>query len=250
MTPQDLVEAWPAGVPGAGTLTLTLNPQATEHPIILEIIETRLAGLAQCLTKMFALFESDFSITVQSGTLIGTRWDFTFSFSCPATDAMTHLLNALHSIAADAGGDLFTDVNVTTAPNSPLTHRMILPETLPTTVVDEEFKPIDPSAFTNLVGASVYAVLPPQLLLSDDTKLDAMIALSALVEEGCFGALDAENDLSSPIVGSNETDKETHIGVTGFRGDIALCNVLAAMSQKMTGLTHPPAIVIAHEDLF
>lgn len=250
MTPQDLVKAWPDGVPGAGTLTLTLDPRAAAQPIVLEIIAERFSGLARALTATYTRFEPDFAITLRSTILNGTRWDVNFAFSYPATDVMTHLLNALHSIAADAGGDLFTDVNVTAAPNSALAHRMILPETLPTKVVNEDRIPLEPASLATLLGASVYAIVPPQSSQSYDTHLDAVIALSALVEEGCFGLSNKENDLSSPIVGSNEAGTETHIGVTGFRGDLALCNVLAAMSQRMFGLPNPPTIVIAHEDLF
>lgn len=250
MTFHDLVDAWPNGVPSAGTLTLTLEPRAAEQPAILDIIAERFLGLARALTAMYAQFEPDFAFKLQTGTPIGTRWDVSFAFSNPATDVMAHLLNALHGIAADAGGDLFTDVNVTAAHNSTFAHRMILPETAQSNIVNDDRTPLAQTNIQTLLGASVYAIVPPQSHQSYDVHLDAMIALSALVEEGCFGSSYRENDLSSPIVGSNETGTETHIGVTGFRGETALCNILAAMAQRMFGLSNPPTIVIAHEDLF
>ena len=241
MTPDALRRAWPEGVPSVGRFALTLDPRVAEAPILIEIITARAEALSQAISRGMQVVDPDFELRIApGGAPDGLFWALDFQMSRPAVDAMAYVINGMASIDLDAGGGMFTAVDVQGATEAHWDTASIWPE----------IGTIDPETDRNegLQGAAVYAVLPIETHLDEALAQAAMTALSVMVEEGCFGHAEQENDLSAAIWGTNPDGTERHIGVTGYRGEPELARAVSALTLILTGQPHPPRVVIDSND--
>ena len=237
MTPSVLMQAWEKGLPLRGQFQLTLSPRVVGNAQLCELVAIRFDILAEVVTKAIAVFQPGFALTVVPQPRRGADWAFDYALSHPATDAMALLLSGLDAVSRSMGGDLFTNVDVRGHDDALVPHQLAMLPVPEPALQGADGAPLTPATLPKMRGAEVFIALPATARFDNKKMWDALLALSSLVEEGCFDPadLDDERPFVTPLIGHDPTGQWHNIGLNFFPGDAAIGPVVVSFVSRVLG---------------
>ncbi len=237
MTPNVLMQAWDKGLPLRGQLQLTLSPRVAGNAQLCELVAIRFDILAEVVTKAIAVFQPGFALTVVPQPQRGEDWVFDFALSDAATDAMALLLSGLDAVSRSMGGDLFTKADVRGHDDALVPHQLAMLAVPDPVLSDAKGAPLTPAILPKMRGAEVFVSLPVTVTFDNKRMWDALLALSSLVEEGCFDPDDLDDDrpFVTPLIGHDPTGQWHNIGLDFFPGSAAIGPVLISFVSQVLG---------------
>ena len=248
MTPADLAQAWPNGLPPAGTIDLRLAPWAEESQEFRDVLQENIQLLKEGISKGIGFFEQGFDFDLEPTPVTGGIWPIRYRMPNPATDAFAYCLNGFAALRRGIEEPWYTDLRI--QPNGqPLEpHRMAIPVKPGVAPVDADGRPLSQQDLVMMQEQEIHVQVPVGQISDFTAMEDAMMAVAELVDIGAFDLpLDGyDYELASPLIGLSEDEGSDQIGLIGFRGAGDLAAVLVAAVETALGQHLPkPEVIIS-----
>lgn len=254
MTPDDLIQAWPDGVPQDGHIVVTLHSWVAENTEFVEVLDENIRILGEALTKAFGLFQDGFGFALEPQGLRDAVWTLGFSTTHPASDVIAYCLNGVMAVLSGFEEPMYSDLRVQGGAGAPVPHKQLIVQRPAPMILDTARNPVAPEAFAELQMMSIFVELPQGSTMDEAGMETAMWAIAEFLDVGVFdlpGFPQDAYDLAEPSVGYDVEGMHPQIGVAGFRGDGSFAPVLIAAIETVLGATlQNPVVVIEDEGLY